>query len=208
MKLFYTTIFVLLHHCSANATTWNVAEANFSFNPASINVIVEDVIQFNWVSGNHTTTCGSALAETVLPAGAAEWDDSVTVTKASSNYTVTVAGHYLYGCTPHFFFGMQGNITVSNPLPIKFGSFSVAGSNTKDLLTWDTFSEINTSYFSIRKSMDATHFYEIGMVNAAGNSNFTLPYQFTDTDLGRINKYLYYEIATVDADKRESFSII
>ena len=208
MKLFYTTILVLLLHCTSNATTWNVAVANFSFNPVTINAVVGDVIQFNWVSGNHTTTCGSTLAGTALPAGAAEWDDSVTLSKASFSYTVTVAGNYLYGCKPHFLFGMQGSITVSNPLPVKFGSFSVTGSNTNALLKWDTFSEINTSYFSIRKSTDATHFYEIGRVNAAGNSSLTLPYQFTDTDLGRINKYLYYEIVTVDADKKESFSAI
>lgn len=198
----------MLLHCAANATTWNVAVANFSFNPLTVNAVVGDTVQFNWVSGSHTTTCGSGLAGTSLPAGALAWDDSVTLLKASFSYTVTVAGNYLYGCKPHFLFGMQGSITVSNPLPVKFGSFSVTGSNTNALLKWDTFSETNTGYFSIRKSTDATHFYEIGRVNAAGNSSLTLPYQFTDTDLGKINKYLYYEIVTVDADKRESFSDI
>ena len=208
MKLFHIAVLVLLLHCTANATTWNVAVANFSFNPATINAVVGDVIQFNWVSGSHTTTCGSALAGTALPAGAAEWNDSVTLSQASFSYTFTVAGNYLYGCMPHFAFGMQGNITVSNPLPVKFGNFSVTSNSTKALLKWDTFSEMNTGYFSIRKSTDATNFYEIGRVNAAGNSNVIVPYQFADTDLGKINKYLYYEIVTVDADKKESFSAI
>lgn len=208
MKLFHIAVLALLFHCTANATTWNVAVANFSFNPATINAVVGDVIQFNWVSGSHTTTCGSGLSGTSLPSGAAEWDSPLKSTNVTYSYTVTKAGNYLYGCIPHFAFGMQGTIIVSNPLPVKFGTFSVINNSTNALLKWNTFSEMNTAYFSIRKSIDATNFYEIGRVNATGNSNVIVPYQFADLDLGKINKYLYYEIVTVDADKKESFSAI
>lgn len=109
---------------------------------------------------------------------------------------------------PHVAFGMQVNIIVSNPLPVKFGNVFVNSSSTKALLKWDIFSEMNTGYFYIRKSTDATHFYEIGRNNAAGNPNISVTYQFADDNLGKIYKYLYYEIVTVDADKRESFSVI
>lgn len=208
MKLIYTALLALVFYSTSNATTWNVSVANFSFNPAVVNAVVGDVIQFNWVSGAHTTTCGSALAGTSLPAGAAEWDDSVTLSQTSFSYTLTVAGNYLYGCIPHFAFGMQGSITVSSPLPVTFGSFSVTGSASGALLHWQTFSEMNTAYFSVRKSSDATNFYEIGRVAAAGNSNAGLNYQFTDTSPGSVSKYLYYEVVTVDADNKESFSVI
>ncbi len=208
MKLFYIAALMLLYNTQANATTWNVAVANLSFNPATINAVVGDVIQFNWVGGSHTTTCGSGLAGTSLPAGAAEWDAPMTATSTSFSYTVTVPGNYLYGCTPHFAFGMQGTITVSSVLPVSFGDFSVTNVTSQAQLQWQTLSEQNTNYFSIRKSTDATHFYEVGRVAAAGNSNTQTTYHFTDTDLGSFNRYLYYEIATVDMDGRESLSPI
>ena len=208
MKLFYTAIFTILFHYGSLATTWTVTVADFSFNPATLNAVVGDVIKFDWVSGTHTTTCGSALAGTSLPSGAQAWDELISSTRISFSYTVTVAGNYLYGCTPHFAFGMQGTIVVSTALPVNFGSFAVTGKNDKAFLQWQTFSESNTDYFSIRKSRDATNFYEIGQVNAAGNSNSIKVYQFTDTDLGSVDKYLYYEIVSVDIDKKESFSPI
>ncbi len=210
MKLFYFAVMVLLFQSTSNATTWNVTVSNYSFNPSTINAVVGDVIEFNWLSGlGHTTTCGSGLAGTSLPAGAAEWNSDMTSDYPTFSYTVMVEGDYLYGCISHFSFGMKGTIKVSSPLPVKFGYFSVINNdNNKALLQWKTFSESNTDYFSIRKSTDATDFYEIGRVKAAGNSSLILAYQFIDTDLGGIHKYLYYEIVTVDADKKESFSAI
>lgn len=208
MKLFYTFLVGLFLCTTTNATTWNVAVANLSFSPAAVNAVVGDVIQFNWVAGIHTATCGSGLPGTTLPAGAAEFDAPVTSTSTTYSYTVTVAGNYFYGCTPHFAFGMTGTITVSNPLPVRFGSFTVSNANAGALMQWQTFSEENTDYFSIRKSTDATHFYEVGRVKAAGKSDQQLSYQFTDTDLGSINKYLYYEIVTVDFDGQEGYSPI
>ena len=208
MKLLYTSLLVLLFYCTAHATIWPVAVANNTFSPATVNAVVGDIIQFNWLAGIHTTTCGTSLPGTSLPAGAAEWDSPMNAGSTSFSYTVTTVGNYTYGCIPHFAFGMQGNITVSSVLPVKFGTFSVISVSSKALLQWDTFSEESTDYFSIRKSADGTNFYEIGRLNAAGNSAIKRSYQFTDTDLGSFSKYLYYEIVSVDIDKRESFSVI
>jgi plastocyanin len=208
MKLIYTTILALLLQCSCSAKTWTVTVANFSFSPVSINALVGDVIQFEWASGIHTTTCGSGLPGTSLPAGAAEWDSPLNASNTTYSYTLTVAGNYLYGCSPHFIFGMQGNITVSGVLPVKFGSFDVISNANNASLKWKTFTEVNSNYFSIRKSSDGSNFYEIGMVKAAGNSSITQDYQFEDTDLGEVNQYIYYEVVTIDADRKESFSEI
>ena len=208
MKLFYTALLALVFHCASYATTWNVSVTNFSFSPLTVNAVVGDVIQFNWALGTHTTTCGSALPGTSLPAGAAEWDAPITSGATTFSYTVTVPGTYNYACTPHIAFGMKGTITVSGVLPVRFGSFSVIDNNSSALLQWQTFSELNSQYFSVRKSIDGANFYEIGRVNAAVNSNNEKTYQFSDTDPGKIYKYLYYEIVTVDIDKAESFSVI
>ncbi|MEP7111527.1 MAG: T9SS type A sorting domain-containing protein [Ferruginibacter sp.] len=208
MKLLSTIALTLLFHCTSNATIHIVTVASNTFSPSTFNAVIGDVIQFNWASGFHTTTCGSLLPGTSLPPGAAEWNSDMTSTTSSFSYTVTVAGDYLYGCQPHFAFGMEGRFTVSGTLPIAFGSFNVINDNNKALMKWKTFSESNTDYFSIRKSTDANHFYEIGRLNAAGNSNHEMAYQFADADLGNTYKYLYYEIVTVDFDKKESFSTI
>ncbi|MEO6732170.1 MAG: plastocyanin/azurin family copper-binding protein [Ferruginibacter sp.] len=208
MKFLYTVLIASFLHCSSYATTWNVSVANFSFSPATVNAVVGDVVQFTWVSGFHTTTCGSGLPGTSLPAGAAEWDRTISAGLTSFSYTVTVAGTYLYGCTPHFSGGMEGTIVVSGALPVKFGPFAVINNVDKALLQWKTLSEANTDYFSIRRSTDASHFKEIGRVKAAGNSDITLAYEHVDNDLDNKYKFLYYEIVTVDLDNRESFSAI
>lgn len=210
MKLFYTAFFAVLFNYTAMAETFVVTVSNFQFSPSTVNAIVGDVIQFNWTSGNHTTTCGSALDGTTLPAGAPQWDAVINSGNTTFSYTLTVAGTYFYGCTPHFDGGdgMAGTLTVSGPLPVKLGTFSVSNEKNTALLQWQTFSESNVDYFSIRKSTDGTHFNEIGTVKAAGNSGRTLNYTFPDHDLGSIYKYLYYDIVIVDKDKKETFSAI
>ena len=210
MKSIYTAVLCLSFFFAANARTWQVTVANFSFNPATINASVGDIVQFTWAGpSNHTTTCGSALPGTSLPPGAAEWNSAMTSAISTFSYTLTAAGNYLYGCIPHFAFGMSGTITVSgSTTPVTFGHFNVSNRNNTGLVEWNTFIESNTDYFSIRKSTDGTHFTEVGKVDAAGNSNSIITYHFTDTDLGKKYRYLYYEIVTVDIDKRENASEI
>lgn len=207
MKLLYTTTIALLFYCASYATTWDVTVANYSFSPKTVNALVGDVIRFTWASGDHTTTCGSGLAGTSLPIGATEWDSPMNNESTEFSYPLTVAGAYHYGCIPHWP-NMEGFINVSPVLAVRFGTFSISNNNKSALLQWQTFSEENTDYFSIRKSTDATHFYEIGRVNASVNSSQQTGYQFADNDLGQAYKFLYYEIVTVDKDKKESFSPI
>ncbi|MEJ7587899.1 MAG: plastocyanin/azurin family copper-binding protein [Ferruginibacter sp.] len=208
MKLFYTVLLALLFNLPVNATTWPVSVSNNQFSPATVNAVVGDIIQFNWIQSFHTTTCGPALPGTSLPPGASPWDATISAGATTFSYTVSVEGTYNYGCTPHFEFGMIGTIIVSGTLPARFGSFSVISDKNTALLKWETFSESNTKYFSIRKSTDGLNFKEIGTIAAAGNSSLKVAYQFADNDLGGIYKYLYYEIVTVDIDKKETFSTI
>ena len=209
MKLFYAlAAFILLHvHVSAQAT-WTVTVSNNQFSPSTVNAVVGDVVHFVWSQGFHTTTCGSGLPGTSLPAGAAAWDSPMTSGNTTFDYTVNVEGTYNYGCIPHFEFGMTGTIIVSGPLPVKLGAFNVSSVKNIGLLQWQTYSESNTDYFSIRKSTDGKNFNEIGKVKAAGNSDLPISYTFADNDLGSVYKFVYYELVTVDNDKTESFSPI
>lgn len=78
------------------------------FNPSAIpNVIVGDVIRWEWKAGNHTTTSA------VVPTGAAAWNSPITSTVTFFEYTVTVAGNYGYVCTPHVSMNMVGGFTAS-----------------------------------------------------------------------------------------------
>lgn len=103
---------------------------------------------------------------------------------------------------------MTGTIQVSSALPVSFGSLKIAAAENHVNVLWSTFTEQNTDYFSVRKSTDGIRFTEVGKVTAAGNSTAELSYSYKDaTDINR-NKYLYYEIVTVDKDRKESHSEI
>src|SRR5581483_182796 len=98
MNKIYTFAFLLFFSFSANAKTWLISVSDYQFNPATTNATVGDTIRFHWLNGTHTTTCGSALPGTMLPAGATEWDEYMDVTDTSFSYPITVAGDYLFGC--------------------------------------------------------------------------------------------------------------
>ena len=93
---------------SSFAVTHTVLVGSFYFNPSNIpNVQLGDIIRWEWVEGNHTTT------STTIPAGAASWDSPMNSGNQVFEYTVTVAGMYNYKCTPHS--------------SIQLGSFTAAG---------------------------------------------------------------------------------
>jgi plastocyanin len=106
----------------ANATVHLITVQNDNFNPSSVIAVVGDTIEWDWVAGTHTTT-----SETI-PGGAALWSDSMTATKTTFQYKVTVAGTYNYECTIHInCCGMKGTITATNPtgVPVVSGSSQV-----------------------------------------------------------------------------------
>lgn len=208
MKKFIIFPFYLSLCITSHANTIIVNVANFSFSPSTVNASVGDVISFQWVSGNHTTTCNSAsLPGTSLPANAAPWNSGISSGQPFFNYTLTQPGTYVYGCIPHWP-GMQATLNVTGVAPVSFGSFNTNASEKRINLSWTTLSEQNTAYFSVRKSSDGNKFSETAKVPAAGNSNSLKVYSYADeTEISK-SKYLYYEIATVDNDGKISLSEI
>jgi plastocyanin len=105
---------VLAGPATSFAKIWMVSVQDFSFSPATLpDVRLGDTIQWNWVSGSHTTT------STSVPSGAATWDHAITSASTSFKYVPAVAGAYTYKCTPHFSMGMVGAFTVSPGLGIQ-----------------------------------------------------------------------------------------
>lgn len=183
------------------ATTWTVQVANYQFTPSTVNAVVGDVIHFQWVSGDHTTT------STAVPQGASTWNAPMSNSYATYDYTVSVIGTYSYYCVYHP--DMTGTINVSSSLPVKFGelltSENAAGHIT---LTWQSLTETNLEKYLIKRSPDGNNFTEMGAVQVKSNASGPVSYSYTDTRLTAGQKYYYYYIEAVDRDGSKTLSPI
>lgn len=94
----------------------------------------------------------------------------------------------------------------SGPLPIIHTALKGSNTNGSTHLTWTTTQEINSNYFEIERSKDGIHFNYIGKVNAAGNSNTEMTYQFDD-DIS-IRGLNYYRFKLIDQNGRYIYSNI
>lgn len=199
---------VIFQVFASNATVFNITVQNFQFTPASIpNVLIGDVIQFNWANGSHTTTCDPLVDNTTsLPSGAATWNQNMNSTSTSFSYTVTKVGTYNYVCVPHSSF-MAASFVVSSPLPVVLTSFKVKNVNNIPMVSWTTNSELDCNYFSIQKSANGKDFSEVGRVKSVGNSSEIHDYTFSDNQIQTSSvQYLYYMLAIVDKDGKKAYS--
>ena len=91
----------------------------------------------------------------------------------------------------------------NQPLPVELLSFNASCVEDKNILTWQTASEHNSSHFDIEKSRDGETWDVIGQQNAAGNSNELLSYQFVDAE--KNNSTVYYRLNQVDFDGKNEY---
>lgn len=89
-----------------------------------------------------------------------------------------------------------GGPCVSVTLPISLLYFNAFPSGIVVETEWVTLSEQNNLYFTVERSSDGINYTPIGQVSGAGNSNFTLSYQFTDES--PLNGISYYRLAQTD----------
>lgn len=91
-------------------------------------------------------------------------------------------------------------------LPVDLLYFNAEG-HDRITLRWATASERNNQYFSIRRSEDGAHFYEIGRVNGNGTTNELIEYSYSDQFL--LAPVEYYQLVQFDYDGQfEAFEII
>ena len=96
---------------------------------------------------------------------------------------------------------------LSNVLPVKllnfFGKYESAGNA---LLTWQSASEVNASYFLVQRSTDGINFTTIGKQTAAGIAH---NYNYSDalTSIGNTST-VYYRLVTVDVDGAKTNSSV
>jgi hypothetical protein len=92
-------------------------------------------------------------------------------------------------------------------LPVELISFNGKEENGVNVLKWSTASELNSDFFEVEWSRDAIDWNTIGKMQAAGNSNFLLDYQFVHENfMSGIN---YYRLVQYDFNGDfETFNII
>lgn len=178
----------------AGAAIHTVTVTNFQFSPSNLNVVVGDIIRWQWAEGVHNSV------SLVVPPGAAPWNSPELSSPGNTfSYTVTVAGSYQYECAYHAGF-MTGSFTASSIVPVTLSSFEIARQSNRPRLNWTTEQESNSDFFAIRRSYDGAIFTEIGRIPAAGNSPGTRNYFFVDAAVKNNVKYVYYEIVITDKD--------
>lgn len=94
----------------------------------------------------------------------------------------------------------------SSPLPIELISFTAECNKGKKILEWVTASESNNDYFIIERSENGIDFYQVGIVDGAGNSTSILTYNWTDDSPSPENSY--YRLTQVDFNGKYSNSEI
>jgi len=83
------------------------------------------------------------------------------------------------------------SLTYSTPLaagttlPVAFSGFNVSCRGNATLIAWATESELNSSYFSIEKSLNGREWTAVGRINAAGNSQSRKFYQYLYPQTGK-----------------------
>lgn len=96
------------------------ADANNTFTPnAVLDAVVGDTIKWNWIGGIHTTT------SMFIPPGAATWNANLDNVNTSFSYKITVAGAYVYQCTPHAGV-MVGGFNATDPTGIIENNLNVS----------------------------------------------------------------------------------
>jgi titin len=89
------------------------------------------------------------------------------------------------------------------PLPVVLLNFDgTVNSDGDAVLSWSSSLEVDFSHYTVIKSEDGIHFYELEIVPAKGSGN---SYQFVDA---LFNGTAYYKLALVDNDAKVKFSSV
>ncbi len=157
------------------------------------------------LSWNNNTSCGvDNLSELVI----ARWDGSTWkdegnggTTGNTSNGTI-ISANSINNFSPF----TLASTSINNPLPIELLNFDVQKDGQVAFITWETASEINNDYFKVQRAMDGENYYNIGIVQGAGNSSIINSYDFVDKNpFVGVN---YYRLKQVDFDGSSTYTAI
>lgn len=99
---------------TTDATLHQITVANFAFSPQNVSAAPGDTLRWVWVSGIHTATSGNA--STCTPDGI--FNGPLDSAHHTFDYVATQVGTISYYCVFHCTMGMNGSITVSQPVAV------------------------------------------------------------------------------------------
>ena len=79
---------------------------SLTFSPATVTVAVGDTVEWQWMTGTHTTTRAQ---------GREAWDSGIASAPHTFSHTFTQAGTFPYVCSIHGSLGMTGTVRVQSP---------------------------------------------------------------------------------------------
>ncbi len=91
-------------------------------------------------------------------------------------------------------------------LPVELKSFDAKCENGLVNISWSTATETNNDYFSLQKSNNGVNWYELAIIDGAGNSTEMEYYNYADNQVE--NKISYYRLKQVDYDGNFQYSNI
>lgn len=118
---------------------------------------------------------------------------------ATINATNTVFGDPCGGTAKRLYI----EAVYSAALPLRLISFSCSRKETSVLVAWRTTDEVNTSAFTVERSLDGRYFTPAGTVSAR-NSSGTQLYTFTDNALTA--QGYFYRLQMIDRDGSFTYS--
>ncbi len=133
--------------------------------------------------------------------------NSITIeaTRSPVQYTASVSADG-GACITQTIFTVQG-IDASCVVPITLTQFTAKAEGCKNLIMWETQSELNNDYFELQRSVDGVEFIQIAHVKGAGNSSEPIRYEYIDDRKIHFVEY-YYRLVQHDFDKNTSKSEI
>ncbi|MCO5231481.1 MAG: GEVED domain-containing protein [Chitinophagales bacterium] len=136
-----------------------------------------------------------ALKERTTQAGLV-WDPNVSTAGDPCIVSPTYYDIIGAGYSGFSIFAPGGGFGLTTALPIELLYFNIHCDATP-ILSWATASELNTHYFTIEKSDDGKIFSPIVHIDAAGNSNQKIDYQYliNESDITQ-----YYRLVETDLD--------
>lgn len=168
-------------------------------------------------SGNFSLTSNLIVYGTLIVNGTLNMTGGGTVIDIQSGGSVTCCKN----CNPSNKINIGGNTawtgndgTVNGPaiinssgiLPVTLVFFKEDKDTEGVNLLWGTATEENADFFQIERSIKGISFEKIGKVNASGNSNQLINYNFTDEKPFQGKNY--YRLKTVDYDGSYEYSKI
>ncbi|MBX9853555.1 MAG: T9SS type A sorting domain-containing protein [Cytophagaceae bacterium] len=224
---FFTTL------AAQDGSSYYIADGNtaamdvFSLNLTGLTVGVSYRFSYWYAKGSPTapdtpleTRLNGAAIGSVTVSNYTGWTQAVyNFTAAAATATMTIRNTLAPGNTdgndfyidnvqlmPPCTVSASVTVTVNCTLPVVYTYFNAERQGAGALLTWETATEINSSYFIVEKSLDGITFTSIGKVNAAGNSSEPLKYSLTDPYI--TTGVTYYRLAQYDLNCAVHYSVI